>query len=76
MKKETDLQNMTWIFTMTGKNLLLRHRDYRSLNRKLEELAESDLYPFHMPGHKRNLAMGIENAGFSHDITIHHAWVV
>lgn len=40
-----------------------------SLNRKLEELAESDLYPFHMPGHKRNLAMGIENVGFSHDIT-------
>lgn len=41
-----------------------------SLLNKLEELAQSDMYPFHMPGHKRRLASSKElEAFYSIDIT-------
>ena len=40
------------------------------LNKKLQKLAEADIYPFHMPGHKRNAA-GVTAVGnpFLSDIT-------
>lgn len=40
-----------------------------SLNKKLQELAASDQYPFHMPGHKRNMSIGPKNPGYLYDIT-------
>lgn len=39
----------------------------KTLEQKLNELAESDLYPFHMPGHKRRaIPASIEAAGREH----------
>ena len=37
--------------------------------KELEELACSDIYPFHMPGHKRQPSKSIFDAAFSFDIT-------
>lgn len=39
----------------------------KTITDALQELAESDLYPFHMPGHKRNMACG--EAEYAYDIT-------
>lgn len=39
------------------------------LYRKLEEYAKSDYYPFHMPGHKRNINSSCGNFPFDRDIT-------
>ena len=50
------------------------------LEEKLRELAQSNRYPFHMPGHKRNLASSAGKFPFERDITeisgfdnLHHA---
>ncbi|MBE5859228.1 MAG: aminotransferase class V-fold PLP-dependent enzyme [Butyrivibrio sp.] len=40
-----------------------------SLKKKLEELNEKDIYPFHMPGHKRSNEAGIMAGYFDIDIT-------
>lgn len=37
--------------------------------KELEELGKSDVYPFHMPGHKRQPSKSIFDAAFSFDIT-------
>ena len=36
---------------------------------ELKGLANSDIYPFHMPGHKRQPSKSIFDAAFSFDIT-------
>ena len=48
--------------------------------KKLESYSQSDYYPFHMPGHKRNKASSAGNFPFERDITeifgfdnLHHA---
>lgn len=38
------------------------------LYEKLRKYCDSDYYPFHMPGHKRRLGMGMEDP-FGFDIT-------
>ena len=50
------------------------------LYKKLERYGQSDFYPFHMPGHKRNLASSAGKFPFERDITeisgfdnLHHA---
>lgn len=50
----------------------------KNIEEQLQELAQSDMYPFHMPGHKRNPSCGI--AAYAYDITeidgfdnLHHA---
>ena len=50
------------------------------LYKKLESYAQSDYYPFHMPGHKRNRASSADDFLFERDITeisgfdnLHHA---
>ena len=58
-------------------------RLYKKLERlykKLERYGQSDFYPFHMPGHKRNLASSAGKFPFERDITeisgfdnLHHA---
>ena len=58
----------------------IREYTMESLYRKLKEYGEGDTYPFHMPGHKRNMGgYGFEDP-FSFDITeidgfdnLHHA---
>ena len=50
------------------------------LYKKLESYGQSDYYPFHMPGHKRNKASSAGEFPFERDITeisgfdnLHHA---
>ncbi|URW87014.1 hypothetical protein M5E86_05665 [Blautia wexlerae] len=50
------------------------------LYKKLESYGQSDYYPFHMPGHKRNRASSADDFLFERDITeisgfdnLHHA---
>ena len=50
------------------------------LYKKLEEYGKSDYYPFHMPGHKRNMDSSAASFPFDRDITeihgfdnLHHA---
>lgn len=40
-----------------------------SLYGRLQELGNSDFYPFHMPGHKRNVPEGVMSAWYAGDIT-------
>ena len=44
------------------------NKEYRTLYEKLEEYSESDYYPFHMPGHKRNQS-GENKSPYLYDIT-------
>ena len=39
------------------------------LYKKLESYGQSDYYPFHMPGHKRNKASSAGEFPFERDIT-------
>ncbi|MFR7831884.1 MAG: hypothetical protein ACLU3F_11330 [Blautia wexlerae] len=39
------------------------------LYKKLESYGQSDYYPFHMPGHKRNQASSADDFLFERDIT-------
>ena len=39
------------------------------LYKKLESYGQSDYYPFHMPGHKRNRASSADDFLFERDIT-------
>lgn len=39
----------------------------KNIEEQLRELSQSDVYPFHMPGHKRNMACGIPF--YAYDIT-------
>lgn len=39
----------------------------KNIEEQLRELSQSDVYPFHMPGHKRNMACGIPS--YVYDIT-------
>lgn len=41
----------------------------KGLFEKLKEYGESDYYPFHMPGHKRNSADGFWGLAYQYDIT-------
>ena len=41
----------------------------RSLSRELKELGGSDIYPFHMPGHKRNMKGSYLSQAYDMDIT-------
>ena len=50
------------------------------LYKKLESYGQSDYYPFHMPGHKRNRVSSADDFLFERDITeisgfdnLHHA---
>ena len=50
------------------------------LYKKLEEYGKTDYYPFHMPGHKRNMDSSAASFPFDRDITeihgfdnLHHA---
>ncbi len=64
---------------MERKELILRKLDH-NLYHKLEAYAESDYYPFHMPGHKRNMRFYPMKEIYKIDITeidgfdnLHHA---
>jgi arginine decarboxylase len=57
-----------------------RGKNMERLYKKLERYGQSDFYPFHMPGHKRNLASSAGKFPFERDITeisgfdnLHHA---
>ncbi len=39
------------------------------LSAELRKLSESDIYPFHMPGHKRNIKQSVLSGAFEIDIT-------
>lgn len=43
-------------------------KEYETLYEKLEEYSESDYYPFHMPGHKRN-QKNADKSPYLYDIT-------
>ncbi len=44
------------------------NKEYETLYEKLEEYSESDYYPFHMPGHKRN-QRNVDKSPYLYDIT-------
>lgn len=44
-------------------------RRVRRLFEEIKEYAESDIYPFHMPGHKRQAVSGLPREWFQSDIT-------
>ncbi|MCI8826250.1 MAG: aminotransferase class I/II-fold pyridoxal phosphate-dependent enzyme [Lachnospiraceae bacterium] len=44
------------------------NKEYETLYEKLEEYSESDYYPFHMPGHKRN-QRNADKSPYLYDIT-------
>ena len=44
------------------------NKEYETLYEKLEKYSESDYYPFHMPGHKRN-QRNADKSPYLYDIT-------
>ena len=44
-------------------------REEKHIFEALEELYASDIYPFHMPGHKRNMASHLLSRTYGMDIT-------
>ena len=58
----------------------IKRKKMERLYKKLESYGQSDYYPFHMPGHKRNRASSADDFLFERDITeisgfdnLHHA---
>ena len=58
----------------------IKSKKMERLYKKLESYGQSDYYPFHMPGHKRNRASSADDFLFERDITeisgfdnLHHA---